>query len=107
MAENFEDSIYDDDVAVRFIQTHIPQELQGKYTDDDILLITDTMVDYYQRNGWLDATDPEEEIEIDVDDIVNFVVKECKKDKDCHFDTNPESIRWIVEAELDYEESLA
>jgi len=61
------------------------------------------MVDYYQRNGWLDT---DEEIEIDMDDIVNFVAKECKKDKDCRFDTNPESIRWIVEAELDYEETL-
>ena len=46
-------------------------------------------------------------IEIDMDDIVNFVSKECKKDKDCHFDTNPESIRWIIDAELDYEDSLA
>ena len=104
MEEKFEDSIYDDEAAVRFIQSHIPQELQGKYTDDDILLITDTMVDYYQHNGFLDT---DEEIEIDMDDIVNFVSKECKKDKDCHFDTNPDSIRWIIEAELDYEDSLA
>ncbi len=103
MADNFEDNIYDDEEAVRFIQSHIPQELQGKYKDDDIVLITDTMVDYLQRNGFLDA---EEEIVIDMDEIVNFVAKECKKDKDCHFDTNPESIRWIVEAELDYEDSL-
>ena len=104
MSENLENSIYDDEAAVRFIQLHIPQELQGKYTDDDIVLITDTMVDFYQRNGWLDS---DEGVEIDVDEIVNFVSKECKKDKDCHFDTRPESIRWIVEAELDYEESLA
>ena len=104
MSEKLEDSIYDDEAAVRFIQSHIPQELQGKYTDDDILLITDTMVDYYLRNGFLDT---DEEIEIDMDDIVNFVSKECKKDKDCHFDTNPESIRWIIDAELDYEDSLA
>ena len=104
MSEKLEDSIYDDEAAVRFIKSHIPQELQGTYTDDDILLITDTMVDYYQRNGFLDT---DEEIEIDMDDIVNFVSKECKKDKDCHFDTNPESIRWIIDAELDYEDSLA
>ncbi len=103
MEDNLEDSMYDDELAVRFIQSRIPQELQGKYTDDDIILITDTVVDYYQRNGWLDTN---EEIEIDMEDLLNFVVKECKKDKDCHFDTNPESIRWIIEAELDYEESL-
>ncbi len=103
MADNLEDSLYDDEESVRFIQSHIPQELQGKYADDDIVLITDTIVDYYQRNGFLDT---DEVVDIDVEDLVNFVVRECKKDKDCHFDTSFDSIRWIVEAELDYEESL-
>ena len=54
MSEKLEDSIYDDEAAVRFIQSHIPQELQGKYTDDDILLTIDTMMDYYgssKRSG--------------------------------------------------------
>jgi hypothetical protein len=101
-----EDKIYDDAEAVKFIQSHLPQELQGKYTDDDILLMTDIMVEFYERNGWLDSDD-DEEIEIDVEEIVNYVANACKKDKDCKFDTDPESVRWVVEAELDYEESLA
>jgi len=104
MAE-LEDSLYDDEAAVRYIQSHIPQEIQGKYQDDDIVLITDTMVEYYERNGWLDA-DPNEEIDIDMEDVVAFVSKTCKKDQDCHFDCDPESLRWIIEAEMDYEESL-
>lgn len=103
MAEQIEDNLYDDAEAVRFIQSHLPQEVQGKYEDDDILLITDIMYEYFERNGWLDSDD---EIDIDVEDIVSFVTSACKKDKDCHFDTNPESLRWVVEAELDYEESL-
>ena len=101
-----EDKIYDDAEAVKFIQSHLPQDLQGKYTDDDILLMTDIMVEFYERNGWLDSDD-DEEIEIDVEEIVNYVANACKKDKDCKFDTDPESVRWVVEAELDYEESLA
>ena len=101
-----EDKIYDDSEAVKFIQEHLPQEVQGKYTDDDILLMTDIMVEFYERNGWLD-TDEDEEIEIDVEEIVSYVANACKKDKDCKFDTDPESVRWVVEAELDYEESLA
>ena len=106
MAEQIEDSLYDDEEAVRYIQSHLPQEVQGKYTDDDIVLITDIMVEYYERNGWLDA-DVDEEIDIDVEDLVNYVISVCKKDKDCTFDKNPEYIRWVVEAEMDYEESLA
>ena len=103
MAEQIEDSVFDDEEAIRFIQPHLPQEVQGKYTDDDIVLITDIMYEYFDRNGWLDS---DEEIDIDVDDIVEFVSKTCKKDSDCHFDCNPELLRWVVEAELDYEESL-
>ncbi len=105
MADQMENSIYDDAEAVKFIQSHLPQEVQGKYTDDDITLMTDIMVEYYERNGWLDA-DVDEEIDIDVEDIVAYVANACKKDKDCKFDTDPEAIRWVVEAELDYEESL-
>lgn len=106
MADQIEDTLYDDEEAVRYIQSHLPQEVQGKYTDDDIVLMTDIMVEYYERNGWLDA-DPNEEIDIDVEDIVNYVVNVCRKDQDCHFETNPEYIRWVVEAEMDYEESLS
>jgi len=105
MADQIENSIYDDAEAVKFIQARLPQEVQGKYTDDDITLMTDIMVEYYERNGWLDA-DADEEIDIDVEDIVNYVANACKKDKDCKFDTDPEAISWVIEAELDYEESL-
>ena len=101
-----ENSVYDDAEAVKFIEERLPQEVQGKYEDDDIVYMTDLMVEYYERNGWLDA-DADEEIDIDVEDIVNYVSNACKKDKECHFDTNPESVRWVIEAELDYEESLA
>ena len=106
MSDQIEQSVYDDDEAVRFIQARLPQEVQGKYSDNDITLITDTMVEYYERNGWLDA-DEDEEIDIDVEEIVDYVVRACKKDKEVTFDIDPESIRWVVEAELDYEESLA
>ncbi|MBO6013074.1 MAG: hypothetical protein J6P82_06100 [Bacteroidales bacterium] len=103
---DMENSVYDDAEAVKFIKERIPQEVKGKYEDDDIVYMTDLMVEYYERNGWLDA-DADEEIDIDIEDIVNYVSNACKKDKECHFDTDPESIRWIIEAELDYEESLA
>jgi len=101
-----ENSIYDDAEAVKFIQDRLPQEVKGKYTDDDIVLMTDIMVEYYQRNGWLDA-DADEEIDIDMDDIVNYVVAACRKDKECTFEIDPEAIRWVIECEMDYEESLA
>ena len=68
MADKIENSVYDDQDAVKFIQAQLPQDVKGKYTDDDILLITDIIVEYYERNGWLDS-DADEEIDIDVEDL--------------------------------------
>ena len=53
MADNIEKSIYDDAEAVKFIQEHLPQEVKGKYSDDDVLLITDIvrMVGLRRRRG--------------------------------------------------------
>lgn len=102
MSEQIENSIYDDQEAVDYIQAHLPQEAQGKFTDDEVLYITDVIVDYYESNGLLD-TDEDEEVEINIEELVEYVVKQSKRD-DFKFD--PELVRWVVEGELDYEETL-
>lgn len=99
MAEQLEDSLYDDMEAVRYIQSHIPQEAQGKFSDDDVLYISDTVYDYFESNGMLE----DEEVDIDMEDLVAYVVKQSKRDE---FNFDPELVYWVVEAELDYEESL-
>jgi hypothetical protein len=96
---------YDYDEAVRFIQNRLPQEVKGKYSDDDIELVIDTMVDYFERNGWSSA-DEDEVFDIDVEDLVDFVSNAGKKNALSTYDPNPEYLRWVIEAELDYEESL-
>lgn len=101
MAE-LEDSIYDDEAAVNFIKNQLPVEAKDKFTDDEIVYITDVIVDYYSSNGLLDS-DADEEVEIDVEDLVSYVVKQSKRDK---FEFDHELVRWVVEGELDYEESL-
>lgn len=99
MAEQLEDSLYDDMEAVRYIQSHIPQEAQGKFSDDEVLYISDTVYDYFESNGMLE----DEEVDIDMEDLVAYVVKQSKRDE---FNFDPELVYWVVEAELDYEESL-
>ena len=41
MSNELDDWQYDDDEAVRFIQNYLPQEMKGKFKDDDILYILD------------------------------------------------------------------
>ena len=45
----------------------------------------------------------DEEVDIDMEDLVAYVVKQSKRDE---FSFDPELVYWVVEAELDYEESL-
>ena len=99
MAEQLEDNIYDDAEAVRYIQQNLPQEAQGKFSDDEVLYITDVIFDYYESNGLMDE---DEEVTIDVDDLTEYVVKNAKRDG---FKFDGEMVRWVVDAELDYEES--
>lgn len=99
MENQVEDCLYDDQEAVKFIQSHLPQEAQGKFTDDEVLYISDTVYDYFESNGMFE----DEEVDIDMEDLVAYVIKQSKRDE---FKFDPELVYWVVEAELDYEESL-
>ncbi|MEG1616484.1 MAG: hypothetical protein RR202_01515 [Bacteroidales bacterium] len=98
-----EDSVYDDQEAVKFIQNSLPQELKGTFSDDDITYITDVIYDFYESQGLLDEDVEEEEAEVDLEDILEYVMKNAKRDG---FDFQDEAVRWVINGEFDYEESL-
>lgn len=98
-----EDSIYDDQEAVKFIQNNLPQELKDTFSDDDITYITDVIYDYYESQGLLGEDVEDDEAEVDLEDILEYVIKNAKRDG---FDFQPEALRWVIEGEFDYEESL-
>ena len=54
-----DDLIYDEDEYVKFIQNYLPQELKGKFSNDDINYILDLIYDLYESRGYLndDADD--------------------------------------------------
>ena len=76
---------YDDAASVAFIRNYIPQELKELLSDDE------------------DLSD-EEPIEVDEDELVDYVVRNAKKDGVGKFD--PDQIRFIVQGELEYCESI-
>ena len=100
MAE-IEDGIFDDAEAVKYIQEHVPIDAKEKFTDDEILYISDVIFDYYESNGLLEE---EEEVDIDMEELTEYVIKNSKRDG---FKFDPELVRWVIECEMDYEESLA
>ena len=97
--------IFDEEKAISFIRKEIPNSVSEKYSDDEILFVIDTVWDYYESNGLLDInSNVVEDEETDPEKLIRYVKKEVKKDKELMMD--PEDIGFIVQAELDYEESL-
>lgn len=100
MAEDF---IYDEEAAVSFIKAFIPQESSTKFSDDDILFIIDCIWDFYEDNGFLEISIDQED-EFDIDNLVDYVMKAIKKDGEIN--ASEDDIRIIINAELQYEESI-
>lgn len=83
----------------------MPQDLKDKFTDDDLYYILDLIVEYYTTSGCLDAQ-PDEEgyINIDQDEIVDFIVKEAAKNEMGPYD--PEDVFFVVQGEMEYGNQL-
>nr|WP_320036662.1 hypothetical protein [uncultured Bacteroides sp.] len=95
----------DDEKTVEFIKNFLPQDLKDKFTDDELYYFLDVMVDYYSTSGCLDAQpDADGYVNIDQDEIVEYIVKEAKKDGMGEF--NPEDILFVVQGEMEYGNSL-
>ncbi len=95
----------DDAKTIAFIRNYLPQELKDKFSDDELYYFLDVMVDYYTESGCLEAEpDADGYIEIDQDAIVDYIIKEAKKD---HIgDYKPEEILFVVQGEMEYGNSL-
>ncbi len=99
------DFLYDEDDSVAFIQNYLPQELKGKFSNDDINYIVDLIYEFYESKGFFDEdSDENEDVEIDEDELTQFVVKNAQKDGVGKF--LPEEITFIVQGELAYCDSI-
>lgn len=96
---------YDEDEAVKFIRRTLSPEVNEKYSNDEILLIIDTIWDYYESQG-LTSLDTEitDDEAVDADKLTAYVKKEIKNGKELIMDSS--DIEDIVKGELAYEESL-
>ena len=88
----------DDEKTIAYIRERLPQELKEKFSDDEFYYFLDTIYDYYEKSGILDSNN--EYVDIDIDEIARFIVKEAKKNNIGEYDA--EEIFFIVEGELAY-----
>ncbi len=107
MGDNKNDFMYDEDDSVAYIQNYLPQEMKNRFSKDDINYIVDVMYDFYDSKDSLDKNvtpSDNDEIEIDEDELITYVIKNAKKDGVGEYTS--EEITFIVQGELEYCESI-
>ncbi len=96
---------FDENDAISFIRSYVPKEIRNKYSDDDILLLIDTMFDYFEKGDEDEVLYDDDVVdENNINEIVNYVKKSLRKDPDNQIDV--EDIKYLVEGELEYENTL-
>ncbi len=105
MSDEFLKDDIDDEKTIEFIKNYLPQDLKEKFTDDEFYYFLDLIDEYYVESGILDAQpDADGCVEIDLEKIVDYIVKEAKKDDMGNYD--PEEILFVVQGEMEYTDSL-
>ena len=102
----FEDELLqdaeDDARTIEYIKNYLPQDLKDKFSDEELYYFLDVIGEYYV--DLLEKTKSEDEVDIDIDAVAEYIAKKGKKEKMGDFD--PEDLRWVVDGELEYGESL-
>ena len=95
----------DDEKTIEFIRNYLPQELKEKFSEDELYYFLDLIDEYYSESGILDVQpDADGFLYIDLEQVVEFIVKEAKKDEVGEYD--PEDILFVVQGEMEYGNSL-
>lgn len=95
----------DDEKTIEFIRNYLPQELKEKFSEDELYYFLDLIDEYYSESGILDVQpDADGYVDIYLEQVVEFIVKEAKKDEVGEYD--PEDILFVVQGEMEYGNSL-
>ena len=89
---------FDENKAIDYIKAHVENPDIAKYDDDDILLVIDTIFEYFEKY------DENEDFDDDNEKVIAYVKKQLDKDKDNAISLD--HVAEIVEAETAYENTL-
>ncbi len=89
---------FDENKAIDYIKAHVENPVIAKYDDDDILLVIDTIFEYFEKY------DENEDFDDDNEKVIAYVKKQLAKDKDNAISLD--HVAEIVEAETAYENTL-
>lgn len=79
--------------------------MKDKFSEDELYYFLDLIDEYYSESGILDAQpDADGYVDIDLEQVVEYIVQEAKKDEVGEYD--PEEILFVVQGEMEYGNSL-
>lgn len=105
LEEDFMLNDFDDEKTIEYIKNYLPQELKEKFSEDELYYFLDLIDEYYAESGILDAKpDAEGYVEVDLEAVADYIVKEAKKDDMGDYD--PEEVLFVVQGEMEYGDSL-
>lgn len=89
---------FDENKAIAYIKAHASAPEVAAYDDDDILLVIDTIFEYFEKY------DENMDFDDDVEKVAAYVKRQLAKDKDNQISLD--HVLSIVKAETAYEETL-
>lgn len=89
---------FDEIKAIAYIKAHAGDAAIAAYDDDDILLVIDTIFEYFEKY------DENMDFDDDVEKVSAYVKRQLAKDKDNQISLD--HVLSIVKAETAYEETL-
>ncbi|MCC8119558.1 MAG: hypothetical protein LIP09_12540 [Bacteroidales bacterium] len=95
---------FDEQAAIDYIRTKLPANSREQFDDDEILNVIDIIWDYYEDNGFLSMELEDGPDELDMEDLKKYVKKMIAKDRNSPLTFD--DVDRIVDAEVDYEESI-
>lgn len=94
---------YDEDDAIEYIQSSIPENINKKLSEDDIAYLIELIYEYYEESGIL-SDEADEEFELDEEELVDFVFKSAQSANIKNITV--EMVEAVIDGELSYCESL-
>ena len=91
---------FDDSEAIDFILKHLPIDVKGRVTDDDVQYVLDLICDYYDDNDLVEDDDQVQEASIAEDDMFNNIWASIVREK--VVDIDREALTAILDGEYEY-----
>lgn len=102
--DNLFENAEDDAKTIAFIRKYLPQELQDKFSDEELYYFIDVIAEYYSQDGILDGPEGNEDyIDVDLEEVAKYVVKKAKEEG--FGDYNVDEIYFVAEGEFEYVEN--